>query len=305
MFTQAPPQKKKKTHKKHGNENRQRWGKEDVRALSLPITFSFPNEPQQLHVAPGADFSTAVVQWATADATKPRVRWSLSPLLSSRTRGEKSGKAQGTNATVPVFEVEGQTSTYTRGQMCGGSANSSGWFEPGNLHRATLTGLPAASRVFYEVFDGDDEERATAVEKANGAKNNDAKAIRRFGSFFTPAAPPREGEKEREEARIVLMADAGVLLAFFFSFLFLRGESGRRRKKTHSFLFPSRPKKKQKQEPETPPLRRSLQAGSSPSRGTPRPRSQRTSRLPRPKQRGAARRRRTETGPRGGSAAAC
>lgn len=103
-------------------------------------------------MAPGADFSTAVVQWAMADAAKPRVRWSLSPLLlssstsrSSRTRDEKGGGRNGSgNATAnsTVFEVEGQTSTYTREQMCGGSANSSGWFEPGNLHRATLRASP-------------------------------------------------------------------------------------------------------------------------------------------------------------------
>ena len=60
--------------------------------------------------------------------------------------------------------------------------------------------------MFYEVFDGDDEEKASKA--TNDAKS---KAVRRFGSFFTPqaAAPSREGEGGNEEARIVLMADAG------------------------------------------------------------------------------------------------
>lgn len=83
--------------------------------------------------------------------------------------------------------------------MCGGSAESAGWFEPGSLHRATLKGLPAGSRVFYEVYDKDNE-----AEVQNDAKN--ARAVSRFGSFSTPALP-REGN--HEEARIVLMADAG------------------------------------------------------------------------------------------------
>lgn len=164
-------------------------------------------------MAPGADPSTATVQWATADATRARVRWSLSPLSSSSSKSNDGNGKSGNGRNSSVFEVEGSTSTYTRQQMCGGPAASAGWFEPGSLHRATLRGLPAASRIFYEVFDASDDE------KSEGRANS--KAATRFGSFSTPAAlfsRERGGERDEKEARIVLMADAGELeSAFRFS----------------------------------------------------------------------------------------
>jgi hypothetical protein len=200
-----------------------RWGRDDVRALSPPVSFSHPNEPQQLHVAPGADPTTAVVQWATADASRPRVRWSASPLRVSGSSGGGSGGGRDGNSSV--FVVEGATSTYSRDQMCGGFAKGAGWFEPGSLHRATLRGLPAASQVFYEVFDEGNRAEAAAAAAAGKGVENDAKdaarAVRRFGSFSTPALPR---EEERGEARIVLMADAGAFRVFSFSFFWTERE---------------------------------------------------------------------------------
>ena len=200
-----------------------RWGRDDVRALSPPVSFSHPNEPQQLHVAPGADPTTAVVQWATADASRPRVRWSASPLRVSGSSGGGSGGGRDGNSSV--FVVEGATSTYSRDQMCGGFAKGAGWFEPGSLHRATLRGLPAASQVFYEVFDEGNGAEAAAAAAAGKGVENDAKdaarAFRRFGSFSTPALPL---EEERGEARIVLMADAGAFRVFSFSIFWTERE---------------------------------------------------------------------------------
>ena len=197
-------------------------------------------------MAPGADPTTAVVQWATADASRPRVRWSTSPLTvaattkattatagpSSKSSSSNNGGGSG-SGNSSVFVVEGETSTYSRDQMCGGSAKSAGWFEPGSLHRATLRGLPAASRVFYEVFDAAADEEATTAAAAAGKKGgdgNDAAAVRRSGSFFTPAMPREEGQ--HEEARLVLMADAGEFSRAFFLFSsFLVGGRERERKR--------------------------------------------------------------------------
>lgn len=43
--------------------------------------------------------------------------------------------------------------TYTRGEMCGPPANSSGWMDPGLLHVAKLTGLVPGSRYYYRFGD--------------------------------------------------------------------------------------------------------------------------------------------------------
>ena len=58
-----------------------RWGKDKVttRAVSGEVSFSAPNAPQQLHTAPGANETTAVVQWVTKDTASPRLRWGSAP----------------------------------------------------------------------------------------------------------------------------------------------------------------------------------------------------------------------------------
>ena len=287
-----------------------RWGRNDVRALSPPISFSSPNEPQQLHVAPGADPTTAVVQWATADASRPRVRWSTSPLTTTTTgpSAKSSNDNNGGSGNSSVVVVEGETSTYTRNQMCGGSAKGAGWFEPGSLHRATLRGLPAASWVFYEVYDAGDEEGRGGGGGGGGSGDGAsgagaAAAVRRSGSFFTPALPREEGH---EEARIVLMADAGKFRAFFSLLFFFfrereREGKGKERSKRMKLslsltLSLSRSKnspttkKRNQQERETRPRPRNPRDGSLPPRETPRSRSQPTWNRPRRPERRRARR---------------
>jgi hypothetical protein len=75
-----------------------------------------------------------IAQWTTRDAGRPVVRW-----------GRESGKLAQENG--------GSFSTYTRLQMCGAPANSTGWVDPGWLNYAALTGLQPGTRYYYTVGD--------------------------------------------------------------------------------------------------------------------------------------------------------
>lgn len=86
-----------------------------------------------------------MVQWVTRDAGRPRVRW-------------------GTAAAALDHSADGSSTTYTRADMCGPPANTSGWMEPGWLHAAVMAGLAPSTRYFYqygdEVQDGGDGAQA-------------------------------------------------------------------------------------------------------------------------------------------------
>ena len=71
-----------------------------------------------------------LVQWTTRDKGRPVVRW------------RAKGSAITSNATA-------SSDTYTRGDLCGGVANSTGYINPGQLHMATLTGLQPSAEYLY------------------------------------------------------------------------------------------------------------------------------------------------------------
>ena len=78
---------------------------------------------------------TIIAQWTTRDFGAPVVRWGLQP----------GGR--------PEHQSNGSYSTYTRLQMCGAPANSSGWVDPGALNFAAMTGLVPSTRYYYTVGD--------------------------------------------------------------------------------------------------------------------------------------------------------
>lgn len=79
--------------------------------------------------------SEVTVQWATRDAgSRPSVRWGAWPGALDTT-------------------AAGRSSTYSRGDMCGPPANTTGWFDPGWLHAAVMAGLQPSTRYFYQYGD--------------------------------------------------------------------------------------------------------------------------------------------------------
>lgn len=74
--------------------------------------------------------SEMLVQWTTKDGSYPEAKW-----------GMKSGEY--------TESAKGKTVTYTKKEMCGLPANSTGWIEPGALHRTKLTDLLPSTRYYY------------------------------------------------------------------------------------------------------------------------------------------------------------
>lgn len=78
--------------------------------------------------------SEMLVQWTTRDKGYPVVRW-----------GIKSGDWS--------YNASATTDTYTREDLCGGVANSTGYINPGLFHTAKMSGLAPNTRYFYAYGD--------------------------------------------------------------------------------------------------------------------------------------------------------
>ncbi len=74
------------------------------------------------------------MQWITRDMGQPMVQWGLRP-----------GNYNDTEI--------GNFSTYTRADMCGAPANTTGYFFPGIMNNALMVGLPPSTRIYYRVGD--------------------------------------------------------------------------------------------------------------------------------------------------------
>ena len=74
------------------------------------------------------------VQWLTRDAGTPTVRYGLSPVTLSSTQ-------------------TGNTTTYSREDMCGAAANSYGWIDPGTMNNVILTDLEPGTVYYYAYGD--------------------------------------------------------------------------------------------------------------------------------------------------------
>ncbi|CAL8471735.1 g11277 [Coccomyxa elongata] len=111
-----------------------KYGTGNLMATSAPIRITDPNAPQHVHLALGPTEGTMIAQWTTRDAGRPAVRWGREPGILTEQNG-------------------GSFSTYTRLQMCGAPANSTGWVDPGWLNYAALTGLQPGTRYYYTVGD--------------------------------------------------------------------------------------------------------------------------------------------------------
>lgn len=70
------------------------------------------------------------MQWTTLDKGAPIVKW-----------GTQSGDLTSTASAM--------TDTYTREDMCGGVANSTGYINPGLFHTAKMDKLMPDTRYFY------------------------------------------------------------------------------------------------------------------------------------------------------------
>lgn len=45
--------------------------------------------------------------------------------------------------------VQGTTATYTKANLCSGLSQGTGYFDPGSIHTANMTGLAPSTRYYY------------------------------------------------------------------------------------------------------------------------------------------------------------
>ena len=78
------------------------------------------------------------ISWTTRDPGAPLVQWTADP------------------TTLPFFpnSAAGASTTYKASDLCGGLDQKMGFFDPGTLQSATMTGLAPATRYYYRVGDG-------------------------------------------------------------------------------------------------------------------------------------------------------
>ena len=123
-------------------------------AVSNTVEFENVNEPLQAHIALGDVPNTMRLTWVTRDAEHPTVYW-----------GTQSGGPYTNKAAA-------QTSTYTRAELCGPPANTTGYREPGLIHSAIMYSL-APGEIYYYIY-GDEvlgmaEERSFVAPLAPGS----------------------------------------------------------------------------------------------------------------------------------------
>ena len=88
-----------------------------------------------------------MVQWVTRDRGSPRARWGKRSVhAGSSSGGGGGGGSYEHNAT-------GSSSTYTREEMCGAPANTTGGMQPGWLQAAVMSGLEPSTRYYYQYGD--------------------------------------------------------------------------------------------------------------------------------------------------------
>lgn len=91
-----------------------------------------PGEPTQVHLALTGRPSEVKVLWVSGPVGQPLIRWGAGPQSLDR-------------------EAPADSTTYTREDMCGAPANSTGWLDPGALHSVVLGDLAPGRRYFYTV----------------------------------------------------------------------------------------------------------------------------------------------------------
>lgn len=96
------------------------------------VSFQDVNQPLRPRVVPTGNTNVLKLLWGSATSTEPELRW-------------------GTTSGNYVTTVSASTTTFTKLQMCGPPANTTGWRNPGLIHSAEFTGMNALAnqKLFY------------------------------------------------------------------------------------------------------------------------------------------------------------
>jgi hypothetical protein len=128
----------------------------------------------RIHISLTGIPGEVAVQWTTRDKSK---------LASVQWRAEDS---------AGVHQVTATSRTYTRADMCGPPANTTGWFDPGWLHYAVLSNLPPNRRIYYQC--------GNAFNESQDEEWSDENSFRSF---------PDDGQHSNMSVTILAIADLG------------------------------------------------------------------------------------------------
>jgi hypothetical protein len=147
-----------------------------VLAESPPVIFAATNQPlfPRLSLLGDAD-NTLVLTWTAATFTGNE-RVLLRPAACSRCPFQQF-------SLLPDGNV-----TYSRSDMCGGVAKSTGWFEPGWQLSAALYGLEAGSE--YEYVFGSRDSMSDVMILRTPPPSSSNTHVFLFGDMGVAAAPP-------------------------------------------------------------------------------------------------------------------
>jgi len=152
-----------------------------IASWSAAIIPTSPNLPLQGHISLTATPGQVVVHWVTRDMGKaPQVQW---------------GRASGSYARSALARGP-SPKTYTRDDMCGAPANSSGWFDPGWMHSAVMDDLIPGETYYYRYGDPPYSDSSSKGD-GGSAWSNEAQF-----SAPKPAGP-------EHSVRILAVADLG------------------------------------------------------------------------------------------------
>jgi hypothetical protein len=89
---------------------------------SQVVEFRNPNQPLRQRIVPTGNPNIYTLLWSSKNSTIPMVKWGTSP------------------GNYP-YVVNATTYTFTKDDMCGGVAKTTGWRDPGLIHAVNLTGI--------------------------------------------------------------------------------------------------------------------------------------------------------------------
>jgi len=189
-----------------------------IAAWSESITPEDPNYPTQGHISlpssytssggegAGSSWSSSkkpatselAVQWTTRDkgTSAPTVQWSTSSIQDSSSTTISS-------SNIKVNSATGVSTTYTRSEMCGPPANTTGWFDPGWFHYVIITGLVPGKRYFYRYGGTFEEEGNKNISNSGG--ENISYIWSEEASFIAPPAP----FSDTKRVKLLAIADLG------------------------------------------------------------------------------------------------
>lgn len=93
-----------------------------VHNSSQIVEFRNPNQPLRQRIVPTGDPNIYTMLWSSNNSAQPTLKWGTIP-----------GNYK---YTVPAISY-----TFTKDDMCGGVAKTTGWRDPGMIHAANITGI--------------------------------------------------------------------------------------------------------------------------------------------------------------------